>query len=100
MSPSLRRHQRRPVDAGDRFPSQPLDAPLLEVEDVKTSFRTERGLVRAVAGVSFSLERGKTLGGVGESGTGARHGGTQANLDAFTEVQWVTMRSDLPSYPF
>ena len=40
------------------------------------------------------------FGGVGESGTGARHGGTQANLDAFTEVQWVTMRSDLPSYPF
>jgi benzaldehyde dehydrogenase (NAD) len=40
------------------------------------------------------------FGGVGESGTGARHGGTQANLDAFTEVQWVTMRSDLPRYPF
>ncbi|HEY7136789.1 MAG TPA: ABC transporter ATP-binding protein [Acidimicrobiia bacterium] len=70
MSPSLRRHQKRPVDAGDRFPSQPLDAPLLEVENVKTSFRTERGLVRAVDGVSFSLERGKTLGVVGESGSG------------------------------
>jgi benzaldehyde dehydrogenase (NAD) len=40
------------------------------------------------------------FGGVGESGTGSRHGGTQANLDAFTEVQWVTMRGDLPQYPF
>jgi benzaldehyde dehydrogenase (NAD) len=40
------------------------------------------------------------FGGVGESGTGSRHGGTQANLDAFTEVQWVTMRGDLPRYPF
>jgi len=40
------------------------------------------------------------FGGVGESGTGSRHGGTQANLDAFTEVQWVTMRGDLPAYPF
>src|ERR687890_246635 len=40
------------------------------------------------------------FGGVGESGTGARHGGAQANLDAFTETQWVTMRSDLPQYPF
>jgi benzaldehyde dehydrogenase (NAD) len=40
------------------------------------------------------------FGGVGESGTGSRHGGTQANLDAFTDVQWVTMRGDLPDYPF
>ncbi len=40
------------------------------------------------------------FGGVGESGTGARHGGAQANLDAFTDTQWVTMRSDLPHYPF
>src|SRR5919112_5060490 len=40
------------------------------------------------------------FGGVGESGTGARHGGAQANLDAFTDTQWVTMRPDLPQYPF
>jgi benzaldehyde dehydrogenase (NAD) len=40
------------------------------------------------------------FGGVGESGTGSRHGGTEANLDAFTDVQWVTMRGDLPQYPF
>ncbi len=40
------------------------------------------------------------FGGVGKSGTGARHGGTQADLDAFTETQWVTMRADLPHYPF
>jgi benzaldehyde dehydrogenase (NAD) len=40
------------------------------------------------------------FGGVGESGTGSRHGGAQANLDAFAEVQWVTVRGDLPQYPF
>jgi benzaldehyde dehydrogenase (NAD) len=40
------------------------------------------------------------FGGVGESGTGSRHGGSAANLEAFTEVQWVTMRGDLPRYPF
>ncbi|MFC8427941.1 benzaldehyde dehydrogenase [Streptomyces sp. NPDC057253] len=40
------------------------------------------------------------FGGVGDSGTGARHGGAAANLDAFTEQQWVTVRGELPHYPF
>ena len=40
------------------------------------------------------------FGGVGASGTGSRHGGAQANLEAFTETQWVTLRGDLPQYPF
>ena len=43
---------------------------LLSVEDLRTSFRTPRGRVRAVDGVSFALHRGKTLGIVGESGSG------------------------------
>jgi len=40
------------------------------------------------------------FGGVGASGTGSRHGGPQANIEAFTETQWVTLRGDLPRYPF
>ena len=48
----------------------PGAAPLLEVEDLCTSFRTPRGELRAVDGVSFTLERGRTLGLVGESGSG------------------------------
>ncbi len=40
------------------------------------------------------------FGGVGDSGTGSRHGGTAANLEAFTEQQWVTVRGELPHYPF
>jgi peptide/nickel transport system ATP-binding protein len=44
--------------------------PLLEVENLKTSFRTDDGIVRAVDDVSFTLERGETLGIVGESGSG------------------------------
>jgi peptide/nickel transport system ATP-binding protein len=56
--------------AGERFPDAPLDGPLLDVDEVKTGFKTERGLVRAVDGVTFTLERGKTIGIVGESGSG------------------------------
>jgi peptide/nickel transport system ATP-binding protein len=43
---------------------------LLEVNDLKVSFATEDGIVRAVDGISFELERGKVLGIVGESGSG------------------------------
>jgi peptide/nickel transport system ATP-binding protein len=44
--------------------------PLLELIDLKTHFKTERGLVRAVDGVTLSLKRGESLGVVGESGSG------------------------------
>ena len=43
---------------------------LLSVVDLNTSFRTERGEVMAVNGVSFNLDEGKILGIVGESGSG------------------------------
>jgi peptide/nickel transport system ATP-binding protein len=44
--------------------------PLLEVSDLRVHFDTEDGLVKAVDGVSYSLEPGQTLGIVGESGSG------------------------------
>ena len=43
---------------------------MLEVKDLRTSFFTPAGEVKAVNGVSFNLEAGKTLGIVGESGSG------------------------------
>ncbi|MGI6620896.1 MAG: ABC transporter ATP-binding protein [Bacillota bacterium] len=43
---------------------------ILEVDDLVKHFKTRRGTVRAVDGIDFSVERGKTLGLVGESGCG------------------------------
>jgi len=43
---------------------------VLEVEDLRTYFRTRWGTVKAVDGISFDLRRGETLGIVGESGCG------------------------------
>ena len=63
------------VDAGEDFRAreaarQGAAAPLLEVDDLHTQFVTARGIVRAVEGVSFSVDRGEVVAIVGESGSG------------------------------
>ena len=47
-----------------------MSTPLLEVKNLKKYFKTGAGMLHAVDDVSFSLEKGHTLGVVGESGCG------------------------------
>ena len=63
------------VEAGEHLEApdstQPrATAPLLEVDDLHTQFSTARGIVRAVEGVSFTVDRGEVVAIVGESGSG------------------------------
>jgi benzaldehyde dehydrogenase (NAD) len=45
-------------------------------------------------------EANAPFGGVGASGTGSRFGGASANIEAFTETRWITMRGEPAQYPF
>jgi benzaldehyde dehydrogenase (NAD) len=45
-------------------------------------------------------EANAPFGGVRASGTGSRFGGAEANIEAFTETRWITMRGEPARYPF
>lgn len=44
-------------------------------------------------------EANSPFGGVASSGTGSRHGGAAANIEAFTETRWITMQAEPGTYP-
>ena len=74
--------------------------PLLDVKDLKTYFRTDDGIVHAVDGVSFSVDKGKTLAIVGESGCGKSVTcmtimGLNAKKNTITEGQAIFKDRDL-----
>jgi oligopeptide/dipeptide ABC transporter ATP-binding protein len=54
----------------DLAPSAAGAQPILRIEDLKTSFHTDAGIVRAVNGVTLTVREGQTLAIVGESGSG------------------------------
>ncbi|GAQ55277.1 benzaldehyde dehydrogenase [Streptomyces acidiscabies] len=53
-----------------------------------------------INGQTVSDEANAPFGGVRASGTGSRFGGPEANIEAFTESQWLTVRADIAPYPF
>ena len=55
---------------GHMEPGATQASPLLDVRDLRTYFKTDDGIVKAVDGVSFSVRPGETIGVVGESGSG------------------------------
>ncbi|HEY6058737.1 MAG TPA: ABC transporter ATP-binding protein [Candidatus Limnocylindrales bacterium] len=59
------------VPAAERKPKRVRgERPILEVQGLRTSFHTRDGIVRAVDGIDFRVERGEVMGLVGESGCG------------------------------
>ncbi|MFF9127102.1 benzaldehyde dehydrogenase [Streptomyces sp. NPDC014889] len=66
---------------------------------MKLADRIESGKVH-INEQTVSDEPNAPFGGVKASGTGSRFGGAAANVEAFTETQWVTVRPEIADYPF
>ena len=75
-------------------------ANLIEVKNLKKYFSTPRGLLHAVDNVTFNIEKGKTIGIVGESGCGkSTLGKTLMRLHNPTSGQVMYKGADIASMP-
>ncbi|MFC7402568.1 benzaldehyde dehydrogenase [Citricoccus sp. GCM10030269] len=68
-------------------------------EAMKIADRINSGKIH-INEMTVADEPNAPFGGVGASGTGSRFGGPTANIEAFTETQWITVSADVPEYPF
>lgn len=68
-------------------------------EAMKVADRISSGIIH-INEQTVSDEAHAPFGGTKFSGNGSRIGGARANLDAFTETQWLTVRPDIAPYPF
>ena len=68
-------------------------------EAMKIADRLKSGKIH-INEQTVSDEANAPFGGVGDSGTGSRLGGAAANIEAFTETQWLTVRPEIAPYPF
>lgn len=68
-------------------------------EAMKVADRVRSGKVH-LNEMTVADEANAPFGGFGDSGNGGRFGGPEANLEAFTETQWVTVSADEVQYPF
>ena len=66
---------------------------------MKIADRIDSGKIH-INEMTVADEANAPFGGVGASGTGSRFGGPAANIEAFTETQWLTVRPDIAPYPF
>jgi benzaldehyde dehydrogenase (NAD) len=69
------------------------------LKGIELADRMPTGIVH-INDQTVSDEANIPFGGIMASGTGARFGGAKANIDAFTDTRWVTLRSTPPPYPF
>lgn len=68
-------------------------------EAMKVADRIHSGIIH-INEQTVADEANAPFGGSKHSGNGSRVGGARANLDAFTETQWLTVRPDIAPYPF
>ena len=79
-----------------------MSAPLLSVQDLRVSFATEGGIVRALDGVSFDLHRGEVLGIAGLLGSGRTEiletvfGASEGRRSGTVALDGVTVEVDSP----